>query len=141
MGELTENIYKPEDLSMSDRAKESLVKRFKTFWHSLSSTDKKIIHDKSQLENILNHPILKLVAIQRPAAVLNLKIESFNDSEAGYICVDGNIDVYVKQFTHKVLTEFRDQVVQVNKRNLVSFKINQSATKSYGSVFSEEEQK
>ena len=55
--------------------------------------------------------------------------------------MDGNIDVYVKQFTHKVLTEFRDQVVQVNKRNLVSFKINQSATKSYGSVFSEEEQK
>jgi len=79
--------------------------------------------------------------MERPAAVLNLKIESFNDPEAGYICVDGNIDVYVKQFTHQVLTEFKDQVVQVNKRNMVSFKINKSATKSYGSVFSDEEQK
>jgi len=42
--------------------------------------------------------------------------------------MDGNIDVYVKQFTHKVLTQFKDQVVQVKKRNLVSFKINQSTS-------------
>ena len=51
---------------------------------------------------------MKLIAIEKPAAVLNLKIESFNDPEAGYICMDGNVDVYVKQFTHKVLAELKD---------------------------------
>jgi hypothetical protein len=45
MSELTENIYKPDGLSNTQRAKESLVKRFKFFWHALSSTDKKIIQD------------------------------------------------------------------------------------------------
>ena len=51
---------------------------------------------------------MKLLAIEKPQAVLNLKIESFNDSKAEYVGMDGNIDVYLKQFTHKVLTKFKD---------------------------------
>ena len=54
--------------------------------------------------------------------------------------MDGNIDVYVKHHTHRVLTEFKDQVVQVKKRNLVSFKINQTDLRSFGTIFSDNEQ-
>jgi hypothetical protein len=140
LGELTADDYRPPTLTNSERAKESLVKRFKAFHDSLTSTDKKVINDKFQLENIFKDPILKLIAVEKPEAILNLKLRSCKDPEAGYISMDGNIDVYVKHFTHKVLTEIKDQVVQVKRRNLVSFKINRTDTRAFGSIFSDKEQ-
>ena len=67
---------------------------------------------------------MKLLAVTQPAAIANLKVENFHKAGSGYIDMDGNIDVYMQAFAQEVLTEFKDQVVQVKKRNLVSFKIN-----------------
>jgi hypothetical protein len=52
---------------------------------------------------------MKLLGVTKPAAVLNFKVESFHDPEAeDFVGMDGNIDVFVKEFTHKVLTKFKD---------------------------------
>ena len=109
--------------------KKNLVK----FLETLSDDEKNILTSPDIVKKALENPVLKLLIIEKPAELLSLEIENAYQSSIYHF--DGNIDVFINQFTSKVIKEFKNQIIIVKNKGLVTFKDGNENSNTYQGIF------
>ena len=69
------------------KALSNILLNLRGFFAALSPADKEILRDASTMRRILEDPILKLLAINKPVKLLNFKVDP---DEEDLLAVDGN---------------------------------------------------
>ena len=60
---------------------QSILKNIESFMDSLTPQELACFKNEFTLQNILNDPIMKLIMIEQPEAVQNVKLDWFNRSD------------------------------------------------------------
>ena len=81
-----------------------MINNMHDFLNFLSPEEKKVLSDPSTVIAALNNPILKLLIIEKPQELLNLKHS--NNGTTLMLHLDGNKDVFINSFTTQVIKAF-----------------------------------
>ena len=85
----------------------------------LDKAEQEVFQDKLKLESLLRDPVLKIIAIDQPQAVLNYKEKktrvepTFNDRYSGMMEFNKNTELYLYGLAEKVLKAFKKDVARV----------------------------
>ena len=73
-----------------------------------------VFKDALKVKELLHNPVLKLIPIERPQALLDFKVDRTSDGiDSGMIDFDKNKELFINALTAKVLKSFKKEVVKV----------------------------
>ena len=93
---------------------------------ALSPDERKVLKDASTIRRVLTDPILKLLVMRQPQKVMDLQVENLKSQNIALVPTDRNIDLFINEFTHKIIKEYKSEIVKIKKKNLITFKIEKA---------------
>ena len=70
--------------------------------NSLTPEEKEVFEDEFQLKKVLQHPLVKLMVVHKPKAILNFNIEGLNEPKSEILHLDGNRDIKINSFVQQL---------------------------------------
>ena len=103
---------------------QSILKNIDTFMNALTPQELECFKDEENLSNILNHPIMKLLMIEQPEAVQNVKLDWFNRNDGPVeeevaskdiykkelINIDANRETFINSFTAALIKQMQNHI-------------------------------
>lgn len=101
-----------------------MLKDLENVYDELSAEDKNILSSPTVLRNALTNPVIKLLAVHRPAAVLNFKLTPLDPSKSYQ--TGENVHLMVNQVSQQVIEKYKDQIIKLKTSKFVTFKLNKA---------------
>ena len=109
--------------SMKKMAADYILKNLVRYVQSLSKEEQTVFKDALKVKELLHNPVLKLIPIEHPQALLDYKVDRTSDGiDSGMIDFDNNKELFINALTAKVLKSFKKELIQVQMKRYVTFK-------------------
>ena len=98
-----------------------ILNNLQRFLKSLTDAERETLKDEATVRRALHDPILKLLATERPEKILQFKLSSLQQLNGEVLKVDDSKETFINTFTLKIIDEFRNHIVQLNKSNSITY--------------------
>ena len=125
------------------RTKQALRNIKASLWKTLNSmpfSQLIVLGKPEKVKNLLQDPILKMLAAKHPAHVLSFKVEEMFDKDEHFYDIDKSKEVLINEFTKLVVKHYQDEVTKVRRAAKVTFRVQSAVNPKQSLVFDQLEQ-
>lgn len=97
---------------------EHILRNIGKFVENLPDDERNVMKDYLTVKKLLEDPILKLVVVHKPKAVIDYKTKGGEDT----FTFDENKELFLNSLANQVLRKYKEEVIQVTRRKHVTFR-------------------